>query len=321
MYRICLILILLILTAPTQAGEKRYRVEILVLSHLQHEAIPAEADSLRDFSTALDFLTPEVDESEKEGLENTPFDEAESSSQVPEADEANSADLLQQEELPEQPWADVIPVEQMSNVMSEAWRRLRLSAPFRPEQYLSWEQSANEPFPLLRIHDLKVVLIDDPYADLRKTDVIEDQDDRPEADKTAVFSDRGRLLPGYALDDAISELAVEPELPDPSLFYRLDGTVMLRRTRFLHLDVDLELRQPVFDDPALAPVPIPSLDSESTEPTSPVPSSFLIHTLKQSRQVKSQRMEYFDSPVLGVLAWITPFEREDEIEAIGSPEP
>jgi hypothetical protein len=25
-------------------------------------------------------------------------------------------------------------------------------------------------------------------------------------------------------------------------------------------------------------------------------------------------MEYFDSPVLGVLAWITPFEAEDEAE-------
>jgi hypothetical protein len=27
-------------------------------------------------------------------------------------------------------------------------------------------------------------------------------------------------------------------------------------------------------------------------------------------------MEYFDSPVLGVLAWITPFEAEDEAESL-----
>ena len=26
---------------------------------------------------------------------------------------------------------------------------------------------------------------------------------------------------------------------------------------------------------------------------------------EQSRQVRSQRMEYFDGPVIGVLAWIT----------------
>jgi len=45
----------------------------------------------------------------------------------------------------------------------------------------------------------------------------------------------------------------------------------------------------------------------------PPPSSFQVHSLKQSRQVKSGRMEYFDGPVLGVLAFITPVEinRED----------
>ena len=53
-------------------------------------------------------------------------------------------------------------------------------------------------------------------------------------------------------------------------------------------------------------------ESESGEPELPLPTSFLIHKLKQSRQVKSQRMEYFDIPVLGVLAWITAFELEAE---------
>jgi hypothetical protein len=48
--------------------------------------------------------------------------------------------------------------------MQEAWRRLRLSAPFRPQQYLSWEQGNQEPFPALRIHDLEVVLVKDPKA-------------------------------------------------------------------------------------------------------------------------------------------------------------
>jgi hypothetical protein len=30
-----------------------------------------------------------------------------------------------------------------------------------------------------------------------------------------------------------------------------------------------------------------------------------VHRLEQSRPVRSGRMEYFDGPVLGVLAWIT----------------
>ena len=57
------------------------------------------------------------------------------------------SELFPDEDLPEEPWADVIAVESMGDVMLEAWRRLRLSARFRPEQYLSWEQSADEPFP------------------------------------------------------------------------------------------------------------------------------------------------------------------------------
>jgi hypothetical protein len=40
------------------------------------------------------------------------------------------------------------------------------------------------------------------------------------------------------------------------------------------------------------------------------PSSFQVHELKQSRQVRTGRMEYFDGPVLGVLAWITAVEEE-----------
>lgn len=253
-YRIFLIVFLTLFYSLCSAGEKRYRVEILVLSHLQHEAAPSNAGWLRDFSSALEF----------------PQDE--------EGTETQDDELLPDEDQPAEPWADVIAVESMGDAMREAWRRLRLSAQFRPEQYLSWEQSVEEPFPSLRFHDLEVVLIDDPYADLRKID------------------------------------AFEAELPDPTLFYRIDGTVMLRRSRFLHLELDLELRQPLFDEQQSTPALNLGDENESGQPERPFSKSFLIHKLKQSRQVKSQRMEYFDSPVLGVLAWITSFELEDEAE-------
>ncbi len=39
--------------------------------------------------------------------------------------------------------------------------------------------------------------------------------------------------------------------------------------------------------------------------TEPLPSAFLVHRLEQSRPVRSGRMEYFDGPVLGVLAWLS----------------
>ncbi len=291
-YRIFLISILMFITAPGMAGDKRYRVEILVLSLLHHEAVPSDAESLRDFSSSLDLLKVEDGEVTHDD-ELLPDDE-----------------LFPDEDQPEEPWADVIAVESMSDVMLEAWRRLRLSALFRPEQYLSWEQSADEPFPSLRIHDLEVLLIDDPYADLRETDAIEVEKEG----KTVVFTDRGYKLPGNNIEPAGGESAEDPELPEPTLFYRIDGTVMLRRLRFLHLGLDLELRQAVFDEQLPTPAPSVSGETESGKPELPLPTSFLIHKLKQSRQVKSQRMEYFDSPVLGVLAWITSFELEDELE-------
>jgi hypothetical protein len=300
------------------AGEDRYRVEILVLSHLQHAAVPLDAEWLRDFSSSLDFLKAE-DREDEEG-EDTQIDDLGAellivNSEADEPGEAETApgqdagsELLPDEDQPEEPWADVIAVEGMSDVMSEAWRRLRLSAPFRPEQYLSWEQSADEPFPSLRIHDINVLLIDSPCVDLPETSTIEAE----EKDEPFVFTDQGNILPG----DAMEEDAEESEWPDPTLFYRIDGTVMLRRSRFLHLDFDLELREAVLEERQPAPASILSGESESGEPEPPLPTSFLIHKLKQSRQVKSQRMEYFDSPVLGVLAWITPFEAEDEAEML-----
>ena len=305
-YRIFLIVILIFYVAPGMAGEKRYRVEILVLSLLQHEAVPSDVEWLRDFSSSLDFL--KVEDSEA-----TQDDELFPDKDQPEEPWADVNDeLFSDEDQPEEPWADVIAVESMSDAMLEAWRRLRLSALFRPEQYLSWEQSADEPFPSLRIHDLEVLLMDDPYADLRETDGVEAKEE--EKEKTVVFTDQANPLPGDAIEQAAGESVVEPELPEPTLYYRIDGTVMLRRLRFLHLDLDLELRQAVFDEPLLTPAPSVNRESESGEPELPLPTSFLIHKLKQSRQVKSQRMEYFDSPVLGVLAWITAFELEEEVE-------
>ena len=293
-----------LLASTGMAAEKRYRVEILVLTHLQHEAVPAEVESLRDYSESLDFLIDEKDEDDGEGTANSGTETISGDTSLA-AEQDPDSDLLQEIKLEEDPWADVEAVETMSELMQIAWRRLRLSAPFRPQQYLSWEQGADEPFPLLRIHDKDVILIDDPYADLREADVADEK-----GNKTVVFSDQGITLPDAPME--------EPELPEPTLFYRIDGTVMLRRTRFLHLDLKLVLREAVFADPAEALAPVLSQERMPTKPGEPPePTSFLIHTLEQSRQVKSNRMEYFDGAVLSVLAWISSVEVEEEADGEG----
>lgn len=267
-YRLFILLFIIIALGanPAYAQDTRYRVELLVLTHLQHDSEPMELLQLEDFSTATDFLTPPPEGDEEQKAEATASADVEAEAPDPNALEH---------------------IEEMSEAMRESWRRLRLSGPFRPEQYLSWEQGEQEPFPALRVHDLEVVLVDDPYADLRQ-----------ELEETQVFTDQ------VATNDG----AEEPGIPDPIIYHRLDGTAMLRRTRFLHLDLNLQLREAVWTETSLlSPPPI----SESVVQDTSQPTAFNVHSLKQSRQVKSARMEYFDGPVLSVLAFITPIRISD----------
>ena len=178
-------------------------------------------------------------------------------------------------------------VEEMGPEMAEAWRRLRLSAPFRPLQYLSWEQGSTPPFPVLRVHDLESVLVEDPWAEERLALV--------EADSGLVFGDAAAMAEESGVDEETEAL------PDPINYYRLDGTVSLIRTRFLHLSIVAEWREPVFDETLTAGPLTPSTAAEIETR----PSAFLVHRLEQSRPVRSGRMEYFDGPVLGVLAWVS----------------
>jgi len=265
----------------------RYRVELLVLTHLRHNQEPEEQKRPEDYSSAVDFLTPPKEESEEVA------DEAEQ-----EAIDAAENLLVAEEPDPNA----LIHVEEMSDAMREAWRRLRLSGPFRPEQYLSWEQGDEEPFPALRIHDLEVVLVDDPYAELRlelQEQALEETENESEP---TVFADAAGLV-------SLNENE-EPELPDPTLYYRLDGAVTLKRMRFLHLVLDLQLREAVWDEEYQA---VSEIDVAELE--KPSPSAFRVHELQQSRQVKTRRMEYFDGPVLSVLAFITSIQVAAERES------
>jgi hypothetical protein len=75
----------------------------------------------------------------------------------------------------------------------------------------------------------------------------------------------------------------------PRARHALDGILRLRQRQFLHVDIDLVWQLPV----AAAPFP-------HTEPWNR-PEGFLAHQLEQSRTVRPDRVEYFDSGWLGVL--------------------
>lgn len=187
----------------------------------------------------------------------------------------------------------IMQLDVMSSIMQETMRRLRLSADFHPMLFASWEQSRIDYHPPVRIHDEELIAsqlhfpYDIAFVDLRELDIFEDYH---------------------------------------APYFRLDGTVQLQRTRFLHLNIDFEYRQDllarhVVTDPSSMTrekniVMGMAGSSQNDEPEqvdaefpddvlAPSPGPALVHSLKQSRQIRTDQMQYFDSPFLSVLVRVT----------------
>ena len=162
-----------------------------------------------------------------------------------------------------------------SSAMQDVWRRLRNSSEFRPLWFVTWEQTRIDYHPPVRIHDEELIA--------------------------------EHLL--FPSDPVFIDLRLEdPFEPYRVPYYRLDGTVQLTRTRFLHLDLDLEFRadlllaQQESGDILLDEPENPAALGEAIGTTV---GPALVHVLRESRQVRSGEMLYFDAPFLGVLARIT----------------
>jgi hypothetical protein len=294
-----IIFITLALVGSSAFGdEERFRVELLVLKHLDGFSDTTPQESLRDFSEALDLLLPPEDEDQDQDEGEDGDGAGTDSEPASTLDEQDGEAILEEEPI----LPAAVLVETLGDDMQQAWRRMRLSAGFRPEQYLSWEQSGEEPYPLIRVHDLELLYEEDPYADLRETEE-DDQDEVPE------FTDTNNEADSQDAEEAESE---EEVLPPPTRFYRIDGTARFRKARFLHLDLDIEFRDPLFaPDNALnvtaESTPMPD-DIQENGDQPPRPSAFRIHKVRQSRQVRTAEMQYFDGPVISVLAYITRVE-------------
>jgi len=88
----------------------------------------------------------------------------------------------------------------------------------------------------------------------------------------------------------------------PDFHFRLDGFVRLRQRQFLHAELALDWRE----RSGIGPLP----DADEMPGT-----AFEVHRLEQSRTVRPERLEYFDSSWLGLLLRITPWELEGESDA------
>lgn len=270
--------LVLVLSSTAFAESGAYRVEVIVFRNLAVTAEPALVETLRDFSAypALEEvvapiplgLLPETDREMDEGsTEESELAETDTGDESPEAMETAEAFEPPHPDLPD----DLRVIMEKSTAVDDAWRRLRGSKNYRPLLYAGWDQNRIDYYPPMRIHDQRVI----------------DTQLRPPT----------------------SGMVADLTAPDPlaayrSVFYGLDGSVQLRRSRFLHLVLDLEIREPGTQQAV-----IPAVDSGVSDVVQ-TNAGHLVYTLKQSRQVRTGRMHYFDTPHFGVLALVTAIRPE-----------
>jgi hypothetical protein len=167
---------------------------------------------------------------------------------------------------------DVIVSTERGTYMDDVWRRLRSSEGYRPLLYTSWEQNRVDYYPPMRVHNQQVI----------------DTQLRP--------------LSNIIVADLTAE---DPLGAYRSNFYQLDGSVQLRRSRFLHLYLDLEYRDesPQNNTDTGTPASYDFL-SGAEEGASDI-SEHSVFTLKQNRQIRTNAMQYFDTPFFGALVFVT----------------
>lgn len=260
-------------TADASAND-RYRIELIVFRNLDALAQPDQVQQIRRFFDAVD---------------------------------------LQEAAIAPAP----VLLEKTDGSFANIWTRLERLADYEPLVRLTFEQTMYDYHPRVRVHNDEVMGRELHFpADI-------------------VYLE----LADYALTDLQS-----PNTPGVDLFagfvqplFQLDGTLRMRRSRFLHLDLDLEYRLPGPAWEREFPVQAEDLlepgfewlgDAPQTMETgtaapadslatgidasleAPIPEPFSLHRLQQSRQIRSNTLQYFDSAFLGAIIRVTPIADE-----------
>jgi hypothetical protein len=258
-------LLLILLCSATWAESGAYRVEIILLRNLAVTAEATEVETLLSFSAFPSLEEPALAVDQVLMTSDGP-DPATIAEPADPQTETLQADAGESEE--EEPRRFDLPDElrvilEKSRAVDDAWRRLRGSANYRPLLFAAWEQNRTDYYPPMRIHDQQVL--------------------------------ETQLRPPTPV--MVADLtAADPLAMYRSSFYQIDGSVQLRRSRFLHLHLDLEFREPPAVPTAPAPTGIPAAQDNG---------GYRVYTLQQNRQVRTGQMQYFDTPQYGALVLVT----------------
>ena len=97
-----------------------------------------------------------------------------------------------------------------STYMDDVWRRLRSSRAYRPLHFSAWQQNRVDYYPPMRIHDETIL-------------------------ETRLESSSKLMVADLTSADPLAAYRTH--------FYQIDGNAQLRRSRFLHIHLDLEYRE------------------------------------------------------------------------------
>lgn len=274
-------LLFVLLASATLADPGTYRVEVIIFRNLAVNAEPGLIGELRSYSQFPDLVEPVIlvepaDLMEPELREQEPAGETDATApgSAVELEAAAPQPVVLRPDLPD----GLRVLGEKSRAMDDAWRRLRGSQGYRPLLYAGWEQNRIDYYPPIRVHDQEVIA-------------------------TRLQPPTSAILADLTADDPLAAYR--------SAFYRLDGSVQLRRTRFLHLYLDLEYRE---TGPWLSPAPT-ALGSLFDTQAGTAGGDYTVFTLKQSRQVRTGRLQYFDTPQFGALVLVTAIAPEPQLEA------
>ena len=287
--------------SAVETGETWYRVEIIVLTHEggQQDAYPVvDIDDFRALNDPLDRAIAaatrprDEDESEDENRENAdgPADDSVGGRAAEDPREAlETIAAIAALENPEpaetgsEPYEvgliwpqEYVNLPRLSPDMRAAWERLENSGQFRPRAWRAWYQLIgreimSEP---VRIHDRQILRGDW----LRELDSV----------------------PAGSLPEAAPPRPADREAdwrPEPE--FRLDGSIRIYQTQFMHAASNIAWREPL--EPDRRPLAPDFLE----------PGLFRQHRLEQSRAIRPGRFEYFDSSWLGALVLVTPMEGDE----------
>lgn len=273
-------------------GSAWYRVEVIVLTHDSGRPDDHPVTAIDDFRSLVDPLdravaaiAPAASDEAGEGSDPDRELDADDPRQTLELIDAIAAleNPVPVEPDPEaggtgptwpQPYVNL---PRLSPDMQTAWDRLTASPQFTPRAWRAWHQliGRNERSQPMRIHDGHILRGDWlGIARAESTDAIDGPLPAPRA---------ASLGSGWR----------------PAPEYRLDGSIRIYHTQFMHAAANLAWREPL--EPDRRPLASEHLTS----------GAFLRHHLEQSRTIRPLRLEYFDSSWLSVLVRVTPV-RDDQ---------